>query len=54
MDCIDFSTNQIMRPFGAAKAKAIRAAITPRDTRAIIKVPNPPKFTMTRQMPIAG
>jgi hypothetical protein len=42
MDCIDFSTNQVMRPFGAAKAKAIRAAITPRDTRAKIKA-QPPK-----------
>ena len=45
-----------MRPFGAAKAKAIRAAITPRDTRAIIKVPQPPKFKAPPQkaMPIAG
>jgi hypothetical protein len=48
MDCIDFSTNKIMRPFGAAKGKA-RPVAPPRDTRAIIKIPAMPK-----QMPIAG
>ena len=30
MDCIDFSTNQVMRPFGAAKAKAIIKAQPPK------------------------
>jgi hypothetical protein len=43
MDCIDFSTNQVMRPFGAAKGKA-RPVAPRRDTRAIIKIPAPPKF----------
>jgi len=54
MDCIDFSTNKIMRPFGAAKGKAIKAAITPRDTRAIIKAPAPPKFIAPAPQPPRG
>ena len=45
MDCIDFSTNRVVRPFGAAKAK-------PRP----INPPNvsPPKFTMPKAQPPKG
>ena len=51
MDCIDFSTNQVMRPFGAAKAT--RAAKPP--SRPIFKAPAPPKFAMPKaQQPVGG